>query len=189
MPVRAARARGRATGPCRYRLTAPSIPNTRLSVSNCAISWRRVAPSAMTDGDFSTASLGTRQQKTRDVRTRNEQNERHGAEKREQRRPDVSHNPFVQGDGERGDILLRVREIPARGCGRPFRARSSLVGATRRSSAGPAPAPIVRPATRRQIARGEDQRLPELGGRGKAQIRRGDTDNRDGAAVERGRSS
>ena len=122
----------------------PSMPRTRLSVSNCAISWRRLAPRAARTATSRPRACPRASSRFATFAQAMSSTSVDGAEQGHQRGTNAANNPLVQRSGQQRRVLFCLRETPWPGDRPPFAARLSPGRPTRCPSSAPIPAPTVR---------------------------------------------
>ena len=166
----------------------PSIPRTRLSVSNCAISWRRLAPRAARTATSRPRACPRASSRFATFAQAMSSTSVTEPKSGHQRGANVANNPLVQRSGQQRRVLFCLREIPWPGDRPPFAARWSPGRPTPCPSSAPTPAPTVR-----RVPPGARSRGLKMSGcqnsaaAGNLRAGRSDPDNRHVMAVERRR--
>src|SRR5919197_1399716 len=116
------------------------------------------------DGHFTYAPLGSCEDEIRDVRTGDEHDESHGTEQHQQRRPTVPNNPLLQRDGHHRRFTLCSRKGQRQTARDSLERRRCLPRRLTVLQSRQYLDPLRTPCLGCEIARREDQRLPEFGG-------------------------
>ena len=165
----------------------PSIPRTRLSVSSCATSWRRLAPRAArtatsrarawprASSRFATLAHAIRSTNVTEPNTVT----------RVGRMP--PNNPLVQRHRRHRRVFFGFREFGRQAVGHRLQRDGRLAGRHRLLQARQHLHPLCAARAGREIAGLEDERLPEFRSGRKPQTGRSDSDNRHRLAIERRR--
>ncbi len=134
-------------------------------------------------GDLAAAGLSPREQQVRDVRTGDEQHERDGAEQGHERRANVANDPLVQRRGQERRVFLGPGKLHGQAIGDRLQRGRRLAGRHGVLQARQHLHPLRAARLGCEVARDEDERLPELRGGGKPEGGGSDPDDRHGLAV------
>ena len=165
----------------------PSVPRTRLSVSSCAISWRRLAPRADRSATSRPRAWPRASSRFATLAHAISRYQRHRAEHGHQRRANAANNPLVQRHGRYRRVFFRLREFHRQAVGYCLQRGGRLAGRHRILQTREDPHPLRAARAGCEITGRQDERLPEFRSGGEPQTGGSDSHDSHRLAVERRR--